>query len=185
MKKKLRKHIQDKHFIKVYLSDNEGFTLTHFEGFLLDQNDKYIFMSDVRDFNYDGFVVARKADISEIKNSDNERFFDGILEKEGIKAAILKKASELNFTLSDFESMFQQLHKQNQAIIIECLYENDTKFQLGPVIKTNKKRVFIDYINAKGEFDLKPVSSKYKEITFFRVDSPYANLFYKYAKRID
>lgn len=97
MKKRIKKHIDKQNFVKIYLADDEGSTLTHFEGFIFDQNDKYILMCDLEDFNYDGFVVARKSDISEIKRTDNEALFDSITEKEGLKATIIKKATNLDF----------------------------------------------------------------------------------------
>ncbi len=185
MKKRIKKYIDAKNFVKVYLADDDGFTLTHFEGIIFDQNEKFILMSDFDDFNYDGFVVARMTDISEIKKTDNESFFDSIIEKEGIKEVILQKASDLKFKLSDFPEMFNSLKELGGAIIIECLYETESKFQIGPVSKVEKKKVFIDYINAKGEYDLKPVTSKYKDITYFKLDSPYANMFFKYSKRVE
>ena len=184
MKKKIKKHIDAKNFVKVYLADDEGFTLIHFEGIIFDQNEKFILMSDFEDFNYDGFVVARKSDILEIKCANNESFFDSIIEKEGIKEVLLQKASDLNFKLSDFAEMFNTLKEIGGAIIIERLYETESKFQIGPVSKVEKKKVFIDYIKARGEYDLKPVTSKYKDITYFKLDSPYANMFFKYSKRV-
>jgi hypothetical protein len=184
MKKSIKKHIENKNFIKVYISDNEGVNLTHFEGILFAQNDKYILMSDFEDFNYDGFVIVRKSDISEIKRTENEIFFDTILEKEGIKEIILQKKSEINFRLSDLPEMFSTLNELGKAIIIEQLYENKSKFLIGPITKVSKKKVYIDYFNAKGEFDLKPIATKYKDITYFKIDSPYANTFLKYSKKI-
>lgn len=53
--------------------------------------------------------------------------------------------------------MFNKLKEIGKAIIIERLYENDSIFQVGPIYKVEKKKVFIDYFNAKGEYDLKPV----------------------------
>lgn len=185
MKKRIKKHIDEKHYVKVYISDEQGINLTHFEGIIFDQNEKYILMSDFEDFHYDGFVVAKKSDISEIKRTDNESFFDSIIDKEGIKETIIQKAVNLGFKLGDFPYMFNLLKELGTAIIIERLYEKESKFQIGPVIKVDKKKVYIDYFNAKGEYDLKPITSKYKDITYFKLDSQYANLYFKYSNRIE
>lgn len=185
MKKRLKKHIEEQNFVKIYLADEDGFELTHFEGIIFDQNEDFILMCDLEDFSYDGFVVFRKSDISEIKRTDNEIFFDSIIKNEGIKEELIQKASSLDFSLGSMTEMFSKLFDDKQAIIIERLYETKTKFQIGPISKVVKKKVFIDYFNAKGEYDLKPVTSKFKDITYFRIDSPYSNLFFKYSKRID
>ncbi len=185
MKKRIKKHIDNKNYVKVYLADDDGFNLTNFEGIIFDQNDKFIFMSDFKDFNFDGFVVAKKSDITEIKRTEKETFIDTIFQKEGIKDAIIEKASLLNFKLGNFHEMFENLKKLGQAIIIERLYKGETVFQIGPVSKVEPKKVFIDYINAKGEYDLKPVTSKFKDITFIQFDNPYANMYFIYTRSID
>lgn len=185
MKKRIKKYIDSKSYVKVYLADYEGFELTSFGGIIVEQNEKFILMSDLNDFNFDGVVIVRKSDISNVKRSINESFFDTIIEKEGIKQAIIQRTANLNFKLGDFTEMFISLKELGIAIIIEQLYANVSKFQVGPVSKVDKKKVFLDYFNANGEFDFKPVTSKFKDITFVRIDSPYANLFFKHVKWIE
>jgi hypothetical protein len=185
MKKRVEKHIKNQDFVKVYLADKDDLSITHFEGFIFEQSDRFILMSDTTDFNYDGIVVLRKSDISEIKHKENERFFKKILDDEKITELIFTKRDALNFSLSTFEDMFEQLQSSGLSIIIECKYSKDDRFLIGPIVKTENKRVRLKYFNANGEFDLKPTSAKYKEITFFKIDSPYANIFYKYAKDIE
>jgi hypothetical protein len=185
LKKRLKKHIKEKNFVKVYIANSEGFTLTHFNGLIFDHNDEFILMGEVQDFNYDGFIVARKSDISEIKRTDDEVFYDSIIESEGLKADLIKKSNSLNFQLGSFVDMFEQIRTQEKSIIIDRLYETETKFHIGTIQNVEKKKVLVNSINAKGEYDLKPVMSKFKDITFFRMDSPYSNLFVKYSSNID
>jgi len=56
LKKLLRKHIKNENFVKIYIS-TEGYNLTHVEGFIFEQNKDFVLMNDMRDFDYDGFVV--------------------------------------------------------------------------------------------------------------------------------
>lgn len=180
--KKISKHIDKLRFVKVYICDREEQSLTHFEGIIFDQNDDFIYMCDLSDFNYDGFVVLRKEDICDIKRSENEKFFNRILTEEEIVQKIKRRRKQLDFDLGDMEDMFRQLKKMNMATIVECLYESEESFQIGPIVKCKEKKMKIDYFNSRGEYDIDPVSVRYKDITFFRIDSPYANLFYKYAE---
>lgn len=80
--------------------------------------------------------------------------------------------------------MFNNFKQKDSPIILEGLYRVKNIFQIGSILKVGKKKVYIDYFNARGEFDLKQVSLKHTEITYFRIDSPYSNLFFKYSKRI-
>jgi hypothetical protein len=185
MRKRIQKHIDKKEYVKIYLSDKKGYSLINFSGIIFNQNESFILMSDFNDFNFDGFVIIRKSDVSEIRKSENETFIDQILNKEGIKNEILNKSKSLDFLLSDFKEMFVDLEQKGKAIIIERLYEKESKFHIGPISKVEKKKVFINYFSAKGEFDLIPLVSKFKEITYFRIESPYANLYHKYSKTVD
>jgi|GEM_PF-1486219 hypothetical protein len=180
--KKLKKHIEKMQFVKVYITDKKEQGLTHFEGIIFNQNDNFIYMCDLSDFNYDGFVIIRKEDISHIKRSENEKFFNRILKGEKIIRDIKRRKEYLDFDLDDMKHMFGQLKKMEIATIVECLYASEESFQIGPIVKCKENKMKIDYFNSRGEFELEPVSIKYKDITFFRIDSPYASLFFKYAE---
>lgn len=182
MEKKIKKYINGRDFVKVYIANKQGKEITYFSGMIFNQSDDFILMCDFNDFNYDGFVVLSKSDISEIVYTKSECFFDLILEQEGIKEKLFKKIETLQFELGTYQQMFEILGQQNLPVIIEQLYKDDAKFQIGSIQKVKKKKVVINYFNARGVYDRKPVSSKFKDITFFRVDNPYANLFYKYAE---
>ncbi len=182
MKKSIAKHIENKDFVKVYIVDKEDLIITHFEGIIFEQSNKFIFMNDTNDFNFDGFIVLRKTDISEIKCTDNERFFKEIIDNEKITDLIFQRRRNLEFKLDNFQGMCNCLKNLNLPIIVECKYGNDKRFLIGPINDVEDKKVRIKYFNSRGEFDIKPVSAKYKEITFLRIDSPYANMFYKYTK---
>lgn len=91
----------------------------------------------------------------------------------------------MKISLAPFRELFSQIQNLCIPVIIECKYGNDDRFQIGPIYKVSDKKVRIKYFNARGEYDVKPVSSKFKEITSVKIDSPYANMFYKYAKEIE
>lgn len=184
MKKRVQKHIDKQEYVKIYISDTDGSHITHFNGFIFEQNSKFLFLSETHDFMYDGAVVLRKKDISEIKRTENEKFIQKILEKEGLKKAFYERYQQLDFHLDSFENMFRNIQKKQIPITLEARYGKDDRFLIGPVAACTDKQVKINYFNSYGEFDLKLVPCKYKEITHFSLDSPYANLFYKYVKKV-
>lgn len=185
MKKRIQKHIDKEEYVKIYICDHDGTSITNFNGYVLEQNKKFILMSVNNDFFYDGIVVIRKADISEIKRTENERFFQKIMEKEDLKKEMFERKTLLDFHLNGYKEMFQSIQEKNIPVIIEAKYGDDDRFQIGPVASFDDKQVKINYFNARGEYDLKPVSCKYKEITYLNIDSPYARLFYKYSKIVE
>ena len=180
---KIKKLIKNRAYCKVFIANDEVM-FRHFDGIILSQNKEFLLMCEFFDFHYDGFVVFKKSDISEIKRGKNAKFFDKILDKENIKVEMYEKYLGFEFELSDYKTMFERLSELNLPIIVEQLYYKNEKFQLGLINKIKKDRVYIDYLNASGEFDLKPVCSEFKDITFFTFDSPYANFYYKYSINI-
>lgn len=183
MKKRIKKHILRQDFVKVYQVDNDGYALNNFEGIILEQNDLFILMIDFLDFTYDGLVVLPKSTIDEIKHTDNERHYKYLLEKESLLEDAIHRGGAITFRLANYQEMFDFLSEKQLPILLEC-QSGTNLFQLGPVLKASKKKVTIDYINVRGEYSLKPVKADYIDITFFRVDNPYTNIFFKYAKRI-
>ena len=177
----INKHIKNKNFVKVYIS-HKDYNLTYFTGFIFEHNRDFILMSDMNDFNYEGLIVLRKSDISEIKHKGKIKFFHKMLKKEKIKKRIFKRRAQIDFGLDTMHNMMKQLKKLQIPIICEHLYKKDELFQIGTIQKVGKKKAEIKYFNVLGKFDFKPSIAKYKSITYIRIDSPYANIFYKYVK---
>ena len=185
LKKKLENHIANKDYVKIYITDEDELGITHFEGLVFEQNDEFILMSDSTDFFYDGLVILRKKDVSEIRHSDNERFIQHIMENEGWIKSTFEYKSKIRIQLRTLPEVLTQLKELGIAIIIECKYGDNDIFQIGPVNEVTKEFVKLDYFNAKGEYDLKPTFAKLEEITHIKVDSPYANIFQKYASKLE
>lgn len=181
LQKLLSKHIKNQNFVKVYTA-TDNYQIEKYEGFIFEENKKYILMNDMLDFNYDGFVLLRKADINEIKYTENEKFFSHILKKEKIKKRLFNKRKKLKLKLSSLEKMMKNLKSLKIPIICEHLYEKEDVFQIGSIKKVYKNRAMMRYFNSRGEFDLKLLPISYRTLTIIRIDSPYANIFYKYAK---
>lgn len=185
MKKRVKKHIENKDFVKVYLVDYDGTPITNFTGIILDQNEDSLLMIEFLEFHYDGLAVFPKSAIDEIRCSDNEKCFGHILNKEGKLTDALNHIKTIGFQLDTYPNMFSFLENKKLPVIVDCSFNKKEIFQLGPILKTTKKKVWLEYINSWGEYSLKPVKSNYKDISFIRIDSDYVNLFYKYGKRVE
>lgn len=184
MKKRIQKCIDGSDYVKVHINAKKGDYITHVDGIILAQSADLILMSDSFDFHYDGLVVVRKVDISEIQLTDNERFMKRLLIAEGYMTLVKKRHKQLGLKLGSLQEVLEQLKRSKLPIIIECKYWKSDLFQIGPILDVTDKRLTIDHFNPRGEFDVKAAVTKLKDITLVRIDSPYANTFYKYAKRV-
>ena len=185
MKKRIQKCIDGGDYVKVHVTEPKGDYIKHVDGIILEQSPDLILMSDSFDFHYDGLTLIRKADISEIQLSDNERFMKKILKAEGYMTLVKGRHKQLGLKVGSLEQVLKHLHRTKLPVIVECKYGKHDLFQIGPIVEVTSKRVSIDHFKANGEFDAKPVITKMKDITTVQIDSPYANTFYKYAKRVD
>lgn len=60
MNKRINRHIENRDFVKVYITDKDDLIITHFEDFIFEQTERLILMNDMTDFNYDGFINYKK-----------------------------------------------------------------------------------------------------------------------------
>lgn len=185
MRKRIEKCIKAGDYVKVHLTEPKGDYIKHVDGVILEQSADLILMSDSFDFHYDGLMIIRKRDISEIQLADTERFMKMILKKEGYMTAVQKRYKHMGLKINSLEQALAQLQRSKRPVIIECKYGKHDLFQIGPIVNVTPKRVRIQHFNARGEYDAKPVITKLKDITTVRIDSPYANTFFKYVKKVD
>lgn len=181
MKKTIAKHIEKKNFVKLFIVDKDGSEITKYYGFIFEQNDDFILMSETYDFIHEGFVIIRKQDISEICFNDISRHQMHILKSENRITSIYDRKKELGLSLMNYAELFNVLMEKNLSVVVECNYGNGDTFSLGTVHSVKKKKVKINYISAVGEYDFKPVTVAYDQITVVRFDNEYANLIHKHA----
>ena len=67
-------------------------------------------------------------------------------------------------------------------MITECQKENDGRFIIGPIERSNKKSLEIRYFDATGYLEKKLTKLKFKDITTIQIDTRYLNYFSKYLR---
>ena len=185
MNKKISQHIENQDFVKIYISNKKGIAIANFQGIIFAQSENFIIMSDCQDFNFDGFVLIRKKDISKVAHTDSQIFFKKVLEKENIIQSIVEKYKLLELEFIDFKHIFEYVRNKNIALIIECNYGKEDDFFIGPITDINDKKVKIKFLSTQGHLDMRPTSVKLKKITIVKINSPYTDIYYKYAVGIE
>ncbi len=178
IEKRLKKHLDKKRFARVSRSISKN-RLEISRGFILDYSDELILLQGTDDFQIQGFVVFEKAAIKEIRYNKNDKYYDKILDWEGIKKelGILTKVN-----ISSWKKLFKSLKKKNKNVIIECEHPKIDQFIIGEILEVGKKKLSILYFNAAGVWDEKPTKVKYKDITKVMYDDPYVEVFSKYTR---
>ena len=181
MKKTIAKHIEKRHFVKTYLKDDEGNSITNYTGFILEQNDEFILLADTHDFKPNGLVVCRKKDINEILYSDQQKFMEKVMLKEGRIDEVIARRQLFEFELGTLKELLNYILENDLAFIVECNYSSNDNFYLGTLDSVKNKKFRMNYINADGRYDYKTIPVRFEDVTMMTIDSEYANFIRKYA----
>jgi hypothetical protein len=185
MKKTIARHIEKKHVVKIFLVDDLGDGITNFTGLILEQNDEFILVADTNDFMINGLTIYRKKDITEILYSDNQKYMEKIMLKEGRIDEAISRRLQYDFELGSLKELLDFVFRNDLAFTAECKYGSRDDFYLGTLESVKNKKFKMNYINADGRYDFKTVTVEFEDVTMLTFDNEYANLIRKYAFKQD
>ena len=107
-------------------------------------------MQETDDFRVLGYVALPIDQIKKIRYSRNDKFYDKIMILEG---EIEKVGINYTINLSDWPSIFKSIKKYQLNVIVYCENPEIDGFTIGPIIKTTKTLVYIQYFDACGQLD--------------------------------
>jgi hypothetical protein len=180
LKKIIATHIKNKEYVQI----SRGFKSESFHditGYILAYSNDFIMIASINDFTYSGFTCIPINTITEIRRNKTDEYFEMILKKESPKGfkKITKRYDTIDIT--SFQTIFENLKKQKECVIVECEREKHGYFSIGYIQKNSNKNVTTNRFNAQGIL-LKPVKDKFKQITKITYQDNYSNTFKKYIR---
>jgi len=148
-------------------------------GYIVDYSNNFVLLQETDDFEVDGYVVIPIQSISEIIYNTNDKYYDKIMNLEGIITAIEKKHL---IDLTSWEAIFKSIKKLDFNVIVENEDPEDATFDIGPIIKITKSAVYVRYFNAKGILNKEATKINWRLITIVKFDNRYTNTFSKYLR---
>lgn len=152
---------------------------THF-GFVLGVGKELVLLQQLHDFYPDGYSVLRLEDVVTIRSGEQERFFETLLQKEGLMELV--GITEIP-PLDDLRSLFEYLQERNQNVVVEVEGDDtdeDDEFLIGRVVAVESEGVELLYFDPLGQWDAEPIAIDFEEITQVQFDTPYVNILSKY-----
>ena len=132
----------------------------------------------IYDFTFDGYKVLSLQDISNIKRSKVEKFFEKLIKDEGI----YKQMTMPDLTcFDDWKGLIDELSKQNKNITIECENLEDRKFYLGKVVEIRDKCIKFLTFDALCVWKKRANIINYKDITTITFDNMYSTILSRYV----
>ena len=123
-------HQKQRDLVSVRRSEIDSNTI---QGFILAASEQLVVLQYVYDFNLDGLMVLRVADISEVRISATDKFQQTLLVQEGLEQRVPFGSA---FDLRDWRSVISQFSKKYGLMILECEAGAEKDFVIGRVLKT-------------------------------------------------
>jgi hypothetical protein len=150
------------------------------QGFVLASSEHLVVLQYVYDFNLDGLMVLRVADITEVRCTATDKFQKGLLVQEGLEQKVPFAST---FDLRDWRSVISQLSKTHELMILECEAGEENDFVIGRVLKTTTTAVQMQHFSGAANWAESPTRLKFKDITSCQVGTNYVNVYQRYFER--
>ncbi len=149
-------------------------------GFMVKVTDDFVVLQETEDFRLLGCVIFKTSAIREIRNNKDDKFYDKIMESEGLKKSIGPKTK---VDATSWPTIFTSLKNAGNFVIVECEGSEKNHFIIGEITAVNKKSVDILYFDARGRFEKEATKIKFKKITKVTFDDQYVDTFKKYVTK--
>ncbi len=174
---KLAKHQKQKNLVSIRRSEID---LNSIQGFVLGHSDELVAIQYVYDFNLDGLMVLRVADITDVKNSATNKFQKKLLDQEGLLAKVL---FEKKLDLGNWKSAISQLLIENELMVIESEAGEEMNFFIGKVLKVTKLGVQARFFSGAADWTQHAEKIMFKDITCCQVSTNYIKVYERYFER--
>jgi hypothetical protein len=171
------KHQKNRNLVSVRRNEIDENSI---QGFVLASSEDLVVLQYVYDFNLDGLVVLRVADVTEVRDSITNKFQKGLLEQEGLMQRV---PFGVDFDLRNWKSVIAQLSKEYPLMIVECEALEEKDFAIGRVLKTTQAGVQFQYFSGAANWGENPEILKFKDITCCKVGTNYVNVYQRHFER--
>ena len=170
----LSRHQKERNLISIRRNEIDKNSI---QGFVLASSAELVVLQYVYDFNLDGLMVLRVADITDVRWSATGKFQKGLMEREGLVQRVPFGAS---FDLGNWRAIIDQLSNEYKLMILECEAGEENLFLIGRVLKSTTAGIHFQEFSGAANWDEVPAKAKFKNITSCQVDTNYINVYQRY-----
>ncbi len=149
-------------------------SLEDYSGYVLGLSRALVYLRVIAGFEADGFVVLALTDISRVRSSRIERFFEGVLRAEG-RLAQLPSAPALE--LASIETLLASLLAVDPYVGLS----RGVLFCVGRLDRVDDGRLHISCIRVNGTAEARPREIELAEITSVTFASDYLTMFRRHG----
>lgn len=170
-------HVRDRCLVSIRRDEVDDNSI---QAYVLQASRELVLLQYVYDFNLDGLMLLRVADISEVSRTATDRFQDDLLRSEGLKARV---PFHFAIDLSGWRTAISDLARTHQLLILECEHLDDPKFVIGRVMSVGADAVSMESFTGTARWNERPQVLSYEDITACQAETNYCNVYERYFKR--
>ena len=170
-------HREERNLVSIYRSAIDDNAI---QGFVLGDSRELVVLQYVYDFNLDGLMVLRTADITDVRCTATDKFQKQLLSQEGLSHNV---PFALTLDLSGWRAVISQLAKEYALMILECEEGKKREFVIGRVVKTTAREVHIQHFSGTAAWAERPTTLKFSDITSCQVNTNYSNVYQRHFER--
>jgi hypothetical protein len=173
----LSSHLQNRSLVSVQRRDVDDYGI---QGFLVGFSETLLALEYVYDFQLDGLLVIRRADITEVNRTATDEFQERLLKKEGVRFG-QQQPKPLN--LENWRTLIDQLAENYQYMILERELGPSPDLAIGQPVKTTTAQVEFRTFSGTGKWRAKTERLKYSQITSLQVNTRYISFYQRHFER--
>lgn len=176
---KIKNYFEAKKYITIERSVGEGLTKLN-RGYIINYNINFLLLQEANNFKLEGYLLLPINQIKKIRNNRNDKYYHKIMTWQGETEKI---GIHYLINIDSWQTAFADIKAREINVIIECETPSIDTFNIGPIVKTTKNKVYIQYFDAAGYIDEKPTPIDLKKISRVNFDDNYINVFSKYLRK--
>lgn len=131
---------------KLVMLERKKVDLHRLYGEVVAESDDLLLLHEEHDFQFDGYVVVRKKDISRRDTTESNDYCEKLMRKEGLWEKVPPKVKKL--PLDSWHSLLGRF--LGKVVILEN--ERTDDFLIGPVVEVKDRSVSVHYFDGCGIF---------------------------------
>jgi hypothetical protein len=160
-------------FTMIYTFERKQIDQNRLYGLVVSESNSLILIQREYDFQFDGYMVIRRRDISKSYSSDSNSYSERLMRKEGLWKNPPKAIRSL--PLDDWRALLISL--TGKPVVIEN--ERKGNFYIGPVVVCEDHSVVIHYFDGCGRWQ-KFERVQYRGITSVQFGNRYCTIHYRH-----
>ena len=150
------------------------------QGFLVGLSENLMALEYVHDFQVDGLMVLRRADITDERRTGTDEFQEKLLRDEGVRSGTQIQSP---LKLDEWRSALEHLAETHEYMILERELGPAPEFAIGRPVRITAAQIEFQAFSGTARWYPKTERFKYSQLTSVRINTRYLGFYQRHFAR--